>query len=267
MLMTKTFNRVSYTDQIFETNDYSLFKYINANRDIDLNHIKFLKTQYEMDKTYLKEHPIRVYKENGYLHIKDGQHRFYLCSENNYTVYYKIVKNKEILAIAKEAAGQKRWVNNDYIKLFSMEGNENFTKLRNLMSEYDTSCRIIFNILQGQDWSKYGTKSIQNGSFTITDDQITKVRSTLIKIHDIISRLNISGNKSFMYAKVALIRIIFHKDYDHSRMIHKLKTFPTFIKSCVTTTEWISQFIDLYNYKAKEENKIHLEYGQKKKNY
>src|ERR1019366_420671 len=70
---------------IHKTTDYARFGLGNANRPLDKANLSKLQSLNKEGKFYPHKNPILV---DANYQIKDGQHRFQICFENNIPVYY-----------------------------------------------------------------------------------------------------------------------------------------------------------------------------------
>lgn len=69
------------TVKIYHTSQYSLFKMINGNRQLNEPKIKKIIAEIQSGNDMLKYYPVQVKENNGRLDILDGQHRFYICKK------------------------------------------------------------------------------------------------------------------------------------------------------------------------------------------
>ena len=119
------------TWKIYRTTNYSMFKKLIGNRDIDQRH---------------KIELIKSIKENGYvmnpilvnerMEVVDGQHRLAALEELGLPVYYYIVPGLTAKECGDLNRGQKNWKSIDYINKNAALGNINYRLLKNLFDAY-----------------------------------------------------------------------------------------------------------------------------------
>lgn len=118
--------------QIVKTTDYSSFKLIMSNREIDQNHVRKL-IQSIRRKNLLAIRPLIV---NEKMMLIDGQHRLHAAKEIGAEVYYIKVEGLTKSDIAVLNTAQKNWTRSDFINFYAAEGNENYIQLAKFIDKY-----------------------------------------------------------------------------------------------------------------------------------
>lgn len=118
--------------QILKTNDYSLFKSIMANREIDEKHVNRLAKSIAR-KNLLYIRPLIV---NEKMQIIDGQHRLAAAKQIKATVHYIKVDGLTKSDISVINTAQKNWTRSDFINFYAMDGNAAYKQLAAFIDKY-----------------------------------------------------------------------------------------------------------------------------------
>lgn len=118
--------------EIKNTNDYSLFKSILANREIDEKHVtKLAKSITRKNLLYIR--PLIV---NEKMQVIDGQHRLAAAKQIKATVYYIKVEGLTKADISVINTAQKNWTRSDFINFYAMDGNVHYKQLAAFIDKY-----------------------------------------------------------------------------------------------------------------------------------
>lgn len=139
--------------QIYVTKDYSSFRSIVSNREVNKGHVKKL-AQSIRKKNLLFIRPVIV---NDRMEIIDGQHRVAACEMLGEQVHYiKVNLTKEDIAVLNTA--QKNWTMMDFINFYAIEGRKEYREFCKLINKYPLMsvttlmrlCGNSKNVRQGQ---------------------------------------------------------------------------------------------------------------------
>lgn len=139
--------------QIYVTKDYSSFRSIVSNREVNKSHVKKL-AQSIRKKNLLFIRPVIV---NDRMEIIDGQHRVAACELLGEQVHYiKVNLTKEDIAVLNTA--QKNWTMMDFINFYAIEGRKEYREFCKLINKYPLMsvttlmrlCGNSKNVRQGQ---------------------------------------------------------------------------------------------------------------------
>jgi len=146
--------------EIQKTKDYSLFKFILSNREVDHNHIKRLAKSIQRNNLLY----IRPLIVNDKMELIDGQHRLEAAKQIGAEVYFMKVPKLTKSDIAVLNSAQKNWTRSDFINFYAMEGNEDYKKLAQLIDQfYWLQVSVVVAIACG------GTHDIKEGKIKIKD--------------------------------------------------------------------------------------------------
>lgn len=146
--------------KVYATNNYSVFRMINGNRDLDDRKIKRIIKEIEAGNDMLQYYPIPVKEVGERLDILDGQNRFYIDKKLKRPVYYILVaEEKSMLEIAKVNSNVEKWKPKDFINCYVQLGNENYEILKQFLDKYDISLSVSLIMLST---GEPGTESAHN---------------------------------------------------------------------------------------------------------
>ena len=230
------------------TINYKMFKLSPANRPIDPKHLMRLHDTIEK-KNLLREFPIVVSTD---MVVLDGQHRLKVAESLQVPIYYITTDRADVTDIADSNANTKHWKSEDYLHYYC---NKNFLEYLKLRRYWET-----FNFMRlhdAVDMCFYGERvdgmSVQQrfarGLFQANDIPFAeKVGRGLL---DFAPYTVLYKNATFIKA----VRQLFcNSDYDHQRMVGKLKYLSAKLVRCATVELYLVVFTDIYNYKAREDN-------------
>lgn len=121
-------------DVLKETTDYSIFKYIEENREVDKNTSKYRALKANIKKKGYLICNITVNKD-GY--IVNGQHRVAACKELGIPVSYVINHKVTVEDIMDANDFEKSWALRDYAHNKAVQGDADCKKLLELFDEYN----------------------------------------------------------------------------------------------------------------------------------
>lgn len=147
--------------ELLKTKDYSIFKFILSNREVDVNHVKRLAKSIQRNNLLY----IRPLICNEEMMLIDGQHRLEAAKSIGAEVYYMKIKGLTKADIAVLNSAQKNWTRADFVNFYALEGNEHYKMLAAWMDKYywlPASCII-------QVAANCKSEAIRNGEVKIKD--------------------------------------------------------------------------------------------------
>lgn len=167
---------------IVKTKDYSVFKSVTFNRDVDLRHVERLK-KLMTKENLLNLHPIIV---NNQMEVIDGQHRLQAARELNQAVFY-IQADVTYKHILYSNYGQKKLDLRDILKFYAeKDRNPNYIKLLSIMSELGLGARSLLCLLTGMFGGSL-TNAIKEGAYifpTKQQEKIDYIKSAYVRFVD-----------------------------------------------------------------------------------
>lgn len=247
-------------NQVNSTNDYSKFKTLQGNRNVNRLHVRRLRESFKDD--YLLS-PIIV---NQNFEIIDGQHRFEAAKELNLPINFIICNNYSLKEVQLLNANMKNWKKQDYLNAYCDLGYPEYLKFKEFMMQFPefgmaSSEAILTNSLAGgqfkshsadlkSDTNKDGSymvKYFQEGNLQIPDYENSIENAQKIMMikpyYDGFSRT------IFVIAMLGIFRIEY---YSHSRLIERLAANPTALQHCANVTQYKFMIEDIYNFRSRE---------------
>jgi hypothetical protein len=249
--MYKTQNVPMNDIQVHTTKDYSLFKTLNGNRDVNYLHLSRLKDS--MKENYLTT--IIMVNEN--FEIIDGQHRFIICQELKLPINYIISKNYGLKEVQVLNANMKNWQTTDYVDGYCDLGYKDYIIYRDFVNQYKFQHQIAVLLLSNEFVS--GTQKenpqtrFKEGRFKVKD--LYNAKNMAEKIMMIEPYYKGYLRRSFIIALVAMFK---NENFEFTEFLAKLKQQPTTLQDCTNTTQYKVLIEEIYNYRRRE--KVNLRY-------
>lgn len=237
-----------------QTTEYGKFNFLSNNRKVDQAHVNNIKKAMEENGNLTKVVPVLV---NQKMEIIDGQHRFQACKELGLPVYYTMVSGLSVHEARSMNILQKNWTLGDFAKSYADSGNVNYRRYLVLKDTYGFSDSITLascKELSLTDRSGYrGYKSFKAGDLTVTDEQFADAKETLNKLSEVTEYTNAANTRAGAFA---FLRVFLSKNYNHARMIGRLKKAGKKMESYSNTSDSLRQIEDVYNLYSR--NRIRL---------
>lgn len=237
--------------QVHTTKDYSLFKTLNGNREV--NHLHLTRLKESMKKNYLTT--IIMVNEN--FEIIDGQHRFLISQELKLPINYIISKNYGLNEVQILNANMKNWTIVDYVNGYCDLGYNDYKIFREFINEYGFTNQVALFLLSGE---------FHCGSIEVSSS--TKFKEGKFKIKDLNNSKKIADKimmiepyykgylrRSFIYALTGMFK---NENFEFTEFLAKLKQQPTTLQDCTNVSQYKVLIEEIYNYRRRE--KINLRY-------
>lgn len=238
--------------KIEKTNDYSIFKKCEGNRDINYANLDKLIASIK-SRNLLEFRPILVNKQMG---VIDGQHRLEAAKKLNVEVWYRIEESLQDEDIILLNANQARWGIQDFINFHATKGNIHYQKFKRFALQEDISEHLLKALVSGR--SREFMNKMKTGSFTFPEgnelidlkDNINKMRQCidLMKRYSIKQGFYMDSNKF----KVALIDFLQLEGVGYATFMKKFTLKFDAMRPCADKTSYIELFKEIYNWKNKE---------------
>lgn len=184
------------TINIYSEENYELFELNPNNREINMNHVKKLAKDIQIDG-YNMNFPIIVKQIGDKYMIFKGHHRFLACKSISHPVIFTINNDLEDIDLVKGEKVQKAIDVKDAIEMYASLGNEHYIRFNKLLKEYKLTKKIGILLLKGG----YGsTETIKYGKLVLTDDTVERFKIRAINYNRLIKcgRLYTSQNTDYL---------------------------------------------------------------------
>jgi len=237
--------------KVHTTKDYSIFKLLNGNRDVNQLHVKRLKDS--IKNSYLTT----IIMVNEKFEIIDGQHRYLICKDLELPINYIISNNYGLREVQILNANMKNWTVIDYVNGYCDLGYKDYQVYRDFIQKYGFTNQVALLLLSGEFVSGSANDTIttrfKEGEFKVKN--LLQSIELAEKIKSIEPYYKGYLRRSFIYALVGMLK----KDmFNFQEFLSKLKNQPTALKDCTNVTQYKELIEEIYNYRRRE--KINLRY-------
>ena len=228
-------------NEVYETYDYSQFRFIGNNRAVSNGHVN--KIINSMKKRRLIS-PITI-NEKG--EIIDGQHRFLAQKELKMPIPYIIQKGYGEIETQLLNNNTKNWSMLDWENHYCKKNIEDYLIFRDFRKKYKFPSEQCQMLLQQEN----DNQNFKDGLFRVVS------YNRAIKYADMICDIGkyISWDcKDRMFVR-AIVHIFDFGVYSHNEFIKKLSIRGNTLKRQVDKKSFCREIEDVYLYKTREENK------------
>jgi len=236
--------------QVHTTKDYSLFKTLNGNRDVNKVHLTRLK------ESMKKNHLTTIIMVNEKFEIIDGQHRFLISQELKLPINYIISKNYGLNEVQILNANMKNWQTVDYVNGYCDLGYKDYLIYRNFVKDYGFQSQVSILLLSGEQPGGNDVSAstkFKEGLFKVKD--LEKAKRTAEKIMMIEPYYKGYLRRSFILALYGMLK---NENFEFTEFLSKLKQQPTTMQDCTGSTQYKVLIEEIYNYRRRE--KINLRF-------
>lgn len=236
--------------EIFYTRDYTIFKKMKENRDVEKKRVnKVLKS---MEKYGQIIDPIRVSPK---MEVGEGQATIEAYKIMGWEVPYFIDPNMNPERARALNSSRTPWTEKDYIKSFATSGKESYKFLRRMVESFeDIPLSSIEDVCLNKDRGGHVTKIVRSGEYEISIEDMIKAENKLKFLHQFSGVLNMKkGRKSYWYT--ALGFCYEEPTISNERLIDKFQTYSAEVVPVVDVEDAIEQIQTIYNKGAKKEKR------------
>lgn len=230
------------------TRDYSVFKYLSGNRDINLHNVNNI-VKNVLDNGLLPT--IVIVNEN--MEVIDGQHRIEAFKQLNLPVEFQIRKGLGLKDCIAYNVSSKKWETVDYIKSYAERGIDDYITLKKCIDEYPSfSPSTLAAILLGRDAQGGGVSQIiRCGKFKIVGNINQKINK-LNFLDSVQEYIVVRGRKEVVIQVLA--NVIDLEVIDQDRMVEQLQKVANKNVSVACVDDALEYLYDVYNHRKK--NKV-----------
>ena len=237
-------------NEVYQTKDYSIFKFREDNRIINKSHVKNIANNMR----------IRGWERGSYVVINkkgeiiDGQHRVTAAMESGVPISYILETTAGFETIRNLNSRQKNWAITDHIHGFVVEGNPHYVKLNNFMKMYPelkpTECMMLCtNSLNGSN-----RETFESGKFTTKSmDKAIEWASYIMELKPLFEGYNRS-----IFVRALIKTLTRCKEFSFEEFVRKVKVRPSNIYFCGSVDEYIKMIEEIYNFSRNKSGRINL---------
>lgn len=251
-------------NQVFKTNDLTIFKSIEGNRVPNIQHIKRLYDSILQNGMLCN--PILV---NESMQVIDGQHRLEASRKAKSFIYFVIIKGYNLKDVHVLNLNQKNWTKIDFLIGYADMGIESYKKLlyfHKANSDFNItdSIGMCSNTTGGNNFGQSSQRSKLKGS--VTTSEIFEEGTWVGKDFDL-AQLNANKLKELKHFYNGYNKSVFvgtmlglftNENFDFDIFISKLKLQPNALCDTASREQCRLLIEDIYNYRSR--NKVNLRY-------
>ena len=234
-------------NQVWMTNDYSIFNAIKGNRPLNQLHKKRLMESMSVQHLQC---PIIV---NKHMDVIDGQHRLESQRELSLPVYYIMMEEYGIEETHRLNSNSSDWKTSDFMEAYALEGIKDYIIYKEFYKEYGFGHQDCLNMLTGTIKDSNLYTIFKTGNFKATNyKDAVEIAEKITMIADYYDGYK---RRAFVQA----MQLAFNNpDYNHAKFLKKLKYKSTELVDCTNYRQYCYLLEDIYNYKTKASDKIRL---------
>jgi hypothetical protein len=233
-------NTTSAVAQVFQTYNYSIFKSVNGNRNLNKLHLKRLKASIE--KNYLFS-PILV---NFKYEIIDGQHRFEAAKELNLPIYYTMVKDYGLKEVQILNITSKKWNADDYLSGYIDMKLKDYIIYKQYKERYQFGHNECMQLLSMESGNGNLIQKFYEGKFKILNlSKANKIGDFILKILPFYGG---AKRRSFIRA---VIQIWDNNNFDPKYFISQAGKHRSMLYDCPNTSSYLDMIECIYNYRKR----------------
>lgn len=230
--------------EIYQTQNYGLFHFDEANRTIVPKHVAKLAEQVKTNNL-LHLFPIVVVADQGGYLVRDGQHRLLAAEQLGVPIFY-VVDNTQRMdrkAVPVINTSSKRWGMADYLNFYCAQGNKEYIALKNLWMEYPRASLWSLCQVSGTSGLRPG---FHEGRFQFIYGDVA--RQVLRAVTEI---FNATGfNWVFTrFTIIALAKCVRHPQVKMDYLVSKIVENRSMFYKCPDIASTLSMLEAVYNYR------------------
>lgn len=249
---TKPKTEEIHTRTVLSTNDYTKFKVLPGNRQVNRTHVNQLIKLMVTNGNLTDQFPIVI---DGEGFVIDGQHRLEALKQLGWEVGYVVEGNATIETVRRINQGNRNWSWRDVAESYANLGNKEYAWLLNYYDNHTMSftlavlfCGAKMNKGRGQDRGN----GFNSGGFKALDKNLAELFATQYEqLREITDMPNHDFGK-------ALNRIFRSPFYDHERMTKKMNELGHQLPIKASETDYRREIERIFNSGLSEENKVRL---------
>jgi hypothetical protein len=236
--------------EIFETKDYSMFKFREDNRLVNTNHVKKLAGRMR-ERGWLSSSVVTL---NGSGEVIDGQHRVKAAMSVGAPIRYKVTRGAGSDEMTDMNTLQKNWSPFDHLHKFVTKGNSNYITFDKFVRDYPMFKYTEVAMFLNNNMSTIQRHVFESGLYVVKNER--KGREWANYILELKPYFEKYYTKSIFVR--GFIKCLLKKDFVFSEFLHKVKLRPNNLVACGTVDQYVEMIENIYNYKRS--NKINLRF-------
>lgn len=243
--------------KVYQTKDYSVFKYMKENREVKERRVK--KIRESIDNVGWLRDPLLV---NEKMEIIDGQGRFEVLKEKGLPVEFVIQERIGVDECRAMNQDQTNWSVLDHVKSYCASGDKDYMNLKELADRHNEFNIMTIYSISNSKFSCGGggdnSRILKSGKLDFSKEKFEEARETLDYVSRFIHIANrIGGSRSLFYCVIGFIYQ--NKLCDTERLYDMLDKYSNRIPPVAATKETMTEISNVYNYRLGQGRKVHFE--------
>ena len=238
--------------RIQRTLNYDLFKRLDGNRLIKEKHVTEIMELLGENKHSLAYFPILTNENHCLI---DGQYRFNAAKNKGHYIYYLVMPGADIKTVIKVNTSRWDWNTENFQYLWEGIGLQDYITLGVFVRKYNIPYGTGIMLLTGSE-TEGGKRSYglhKHGNFRVTSlNEGTQIMERIMEMKEFYFRPELR-----QFIKSVQI-LYYNKNYDHNRMLIKLKTSDIKLEDCISAKQFLQKLQVIYNFGIREENRVHF---------
>lgn len=234
--------------EVIETTEYGVFILDIKNRPINDGKVNHWMKVFQDGKNFMKEFPAVV--SEGFV-ILDGQHRFVASKKLGIPFHFRFTGEMTIDDVVSVQTNSG-WATMDYVHSFIQQKNMNYIILHRFIKKYGIPASTAVILLGGKKSAVGGEGGSLNklgfyeGNFVVKSEKWAhELAETVLDFVEL--GFKSAKNRNFIFA---LIKIYQNPEYNHARMMDKMKSFgASILHPQINVEYYLRNLEELYNYK------------------
>jgi hypothetical protein len=257
MTKPKLMKHVESSIKIFFSKDYSLFRMINGNRQLNNNKIKRIRNDILKGLDVLRYCPILVKENKNTLEIIDGQHRYWVAKEMKSKVWYIVVEDFTLHDIAKINSNTEKWATKDYINCYIQQGNVHYQFLREFMEKTGFPLSVTLRLLAtGKVGGDAGVDEKNSDKFKRGQFEVLFEKEANRMVDAVRQFEEFPGHNSRHFI-IAIELILKAGKCDFVELVDKYKEGTVKLLKRESIKEYLANLEEIYNYRMRQRRVIY----------
>ena len=233
--------------KVHETTDYSKFKFVFGNREINQANLKRIKESVEKNGPL-----VFIMVVNNTFEIIDGQHRFIVWKELGLPVNYIVKNNYGLAQVHTFNQNTKNWGMNEFMNSYVKMKYNDYEIYKFFKNQYKFGHGETLSLLNGSNFSNNtrGFEDFRLGRFKVKD--LPKATEIAERVYDFEPYYEGFKRRCFVFAIMKLSKL--DGMYDHSQMINKISYQSAKLTDQSTVADYLRKLEEIYNYKSRTEH-------------
>ena len=237
--------------KILQTFNYSQFKKIKGNREINARHVNALIKSIEEKGLIIN--PAIV---NEKMEIVEGQHRLAACEILNLPFYYYVVQGSGINEVTILNQNRKNWGFTEWMNRYASYNNMEYKIYKSLYEKWGFDhWSTIFLLCRTKGYRRRAGLKDKFYSGTLKIETLEEGKKWAKRIMDVEPYYKNYKRRAFIQA---MIRVFHDKSYNHKTFLNRLNMVRDRLYDCSTVGLYLQRIDDIMNYKAPKNKRVNF---------